>query len=339
VRISLSSLRRRRGAAPTRVLILCYHRIAEPGRDPWRLSVSPQHFAEQLAALARRARPVRLREVAAWLVGDGTTPGPGLSFAVTFDDGYADVLDSGKPVLEVAGVPATAFLISGEIGSNRELWWDELERVLLEPCELPAVLRLQIGSGERVWELGTAVRKAEDGASSWTAESGDDPSGRHALYRELYGLLLPQPAGERRGVLGELGEWAGVPLEARESHRLLTVDESHRLAAGGLVELGCHTRSHALLDQATREAQLAELSGARADLRALGIGVDDVAYPHGRWAPETKAIARAAGFRLACTTVGALVEAGSDRFALPRLVPTDCDGASFERQVLDHVLR
>jgi peptidoglycan/xylan/chitin deacetylase (PgdA/CDA1 family) len=48
--------------------------------------------------------------------------------AITFDDGYADLLANAKPLLERADVPATAFVVAGGLG--RPFWWDELAALL-----------------------------------------------------------------------------------------------------------------------------------------------------------------------------------------------------------------
>jgi peptidoglycan/xylan/chitin deacetylase (PgdA/CDA1 family) len=53
---------------------------------------------------------------------------------VTFDDGYADNLYNAKPLLERYGIPATVFLITGYIEDKRQLWWEELVRLLLQPA-------------------------------------------------------------------------------------------------------------------------------------------------------------------------------------------------------------
>ena len=49
--------------------VLAYHRVAAPDHDPWTLSVTPQHFDEQLAVLRELGRVDQLNEAlgASWL--------------------------------------------------------------------------------------------------------------------------------------------------------------------------------------------------------------------------------------------------------------------------------
>ena len=49
---------------------------------------------------------------------------------LTFDDGYLDNYENAFPVLKYYGVPATIFLTSGMIESEKRFWWDELYGLL-----------------------------------------------------------------------------------------------------------------------------------------------------------------------------------------------------------------
>jgi hypothetical protein len=68
-------------------LILMYHRVANLDSDPWGLSVSPQHFDEQLAILNRLTQPTRLKELSSALSsGDSTKPPVAITFDVDTDN-------------------------------------------------------------------------------------------------------------------------------------------------------------------------------------------------------------------------------------------------------------
>ena len=68
-------------------------------------------------------------------VSGGDVPSAGV--VVTFDDGYADNFHNAKPLLERYEIPATVFVTTGYLQDQREFWWDELERILLQPGTLP----------------------------------------------------------------------------------------------------------------------------------------------------------------------------------------------------------
>jgi peptidoglycan/xylan/chitin deacetylase (PgdA/CDA1 family) len=109
IRVS-RTLRQWRSRIRPGVAILGYHRVSDAGPDPLGLSVSPAHFRAQLAAIARMAQPLSLA-AAARSFAEGRTPSRGL--VLTFDDGYADNLETVLPLLEERAMPATVFVTSG----------------------------------------------------------------------------------------------------------------------------------------------------------------------------------------------------------------------------------
>jgi len=177
--------RQSRSSPEKKVLILMYHRVTELRSDPWGLAVAPRHFAEHLEILRQYARPLSLRQLSqALLEGDL----PDRSVVVTFDDGYADNLHNAKPFLERYDIPATVFLTSGFIGREREFWWDDLDRIILQPGTLPKRLKLVVNSDKYSWELGEAAHYTDDASqrhSRWRVRE-EAPSPRQSLYRSLW---------------------------------------------------------------------------------------------------------------------------------------------------------
>src|SRR6266545_4224534 len=91
------------------VPILLYHRVTRLSSDPFEIAVSPERFAEDLEWIRRYAHPLPLAQVCDALAGRKLPRG---TAAVTFDDGYVDVLDEARPLLERFDVPATVFVVS-----------------------------------------------------------------------------------------------------------------------------------------------------------------------------------------------------------------------------------
>jgi len=314
-------------------LILVYHRLAEVRCDPFSLCVAPQRFAEHLDVLRRTARPIPLGRFPRALRG-----GIALrrAVAVTFDDGYADNLACAKPLLEQFDVPATMFIASGQLNEVREFWWDELERIFLEPGTLPAILRLVVNGSSREWTIGDAIVYDESAClrhRTWRAWEVP-PTSRHALYLHLWRLLRPLHQSERRRLLDEISNWANCGVEGRDSYRTLSVAGLLALGSGGLIEIGAHSVSHAALCDHPVRIQRAEIRQSRARLEEiLGREVASFAYPYGAHSDETVDIVRDCGFACACTTEPDRVVRGADQFQLPRLQVEDWDGEEFARRL------
>jgi peptidoglycan/xylan/chitin deacetylase (PgdA/CDA1 family) len=317
-------------------LILLYHRIADSRTDPWSLAVTPRRFAEHLDVLKQRTRPIRLQQLSEVLLGGELPP---RSVVVTFDDGYADNLHNVKPLLESYNVPATVFLATGHIGCQREFWWDELDRLLLQPGTLPGTLRLSINGASYRWELGQDAHYSEDAYRrhcNWRAWE-NAPSLRHSLYRSLWELLHPLAATERRKVLDELVKWACAEAVVRPGYRCLSLREVLALVQSDLIDLGAHTVTHPALSTLPLDSQRDEILRSNARLQAItGRPTASFAYPYGKqsdYTAETVSIVREAGFACACCNFAGVVERSTDRFQLPRVHVEDWDGEEFARRL------
>jgi len=323
----LRSHARRIVGSPAGTLVLLYHRVATPAVDPWRLSVSPAHFAEHMAVLKRQAKPLQLRALRTAL-RTGKTPRDGV--VVTFDDGYADNLLAARPILERNDVPATVFVTSGALGTPG-FWWDRLARVLLRPGKLPKRLSLPVPGRTLDVKLGRDAQWDDAAAAAhpgWQPWGDEHPTARHKAYRIFYDALFPLGPEERETAL------AALP-RGPESHaeRALSIAELRTLAESDLVEIGCHTRTHPVLSRLTTEAQRDEIRLARRDLGAIiGSPLTSFAYPFGRredYDEGTVAMVREAGFSCACSNFAGSVAAGTDPFQLPRFQVRDWDGEGF----------
>lgn len=166
--------RRARARAGSGGLVLLYHRVAEVDRDPFRLCVRPEFFAQQLAVIREEANPVSLD---ALMRQAATGVAPAGSVAVTFDDGYEDNLSAALPLLQSAEVPATVFIVAGYLG--REFWWDRYLRLppararALPPLEtiacLPDAERRRL-LGEEASALSAPANHVEPRARALTRE-------------------------------------------------------------------------------------------------------------------------------------------------------------------------
>ncbi|MGW4158754.1 polysaccharide deacetylase family protein [Streptomyces sp. NPDC004788] len=99
--------------------VAMYHSIADVPDDPYKVTVSPVRFARQLHWLRDRGlRGVSVREL---LAATAAGRARGL-VGLTFDDGYADFLESALPLLRRHGFTATVYVLPGRLGGDNA--WD-----------------------------------------------------------------------------------------------------------------------------------------------------------------------------------------------------------------------
>ena len=323
-----------RNRAGQRFLILTYHRVGNLRTDPWSMTVTPQHFLEHLEVLRQYAHPVTLERLSRGFV-EGDLPDR--SVAVTFDDAYADSLYGAKPLLERYEIPATVFVATEYIGHTLGFWWDELDRLLLQPGALPEEFYLRINKNQYRWKLGKTDRHSGDTSRQlplWRV-GWDDSMFRYYLCHSLAELLRPLTEGERRKVLNELLAWASAEPGVQPGHRILSLEEVVTLAQADLIEVGAHTMTHPMLSLLPQASQRHEIVGSKTRLEEiLGQRVNKFAYPFGVPAKDTVGILREAGVTCACLLAQKYVNPLINRFQLPRVAAEDWSGEKFARWLL-----
>lgn len=301
-----------RRALPPRpgAVILGYHRIAEPtscpGGDPYRMCVSPAAFRDQMASLRDVGRPVSLEHLVH--AAQGGVPVEGM-IAVTFDDGYAELLTSALPVLERYEIPATVFFVSGAAG--RVFWWDRLTAQLADAD--PAVpIRVPTGTSEFLWP----------GVGSFDE-----------LRVRLHRVLRTLDDDDRDETLERLA--AAWEHETPELPRALSLDEARRLTRSAWIRPGSHSMSHPPLAEVDPQRAETEIGRSRERLEEeLECRVQLFSYPHGSRSATTDRLVRAAGYEAACISSQDSVRRDTDPFALPRVWATDRAGRSFRRRIV-----
>jgi len=106
-----------------RLVILTFHRVRPGGEEPATramrsLDVAVPDFRRILSRMREDYEPVALGDWAA-----RASPPARASFAVTFDDGWADNHEHAFPVLRELGIPATIFLATGAVEDRTPFWW------------------------------------------------------------------------------------------------------------------------------------------------------------------------------------------------------------------------
>lgn len=293
--------------APT---ILIYHRVVELDSDPQLLTVKPRNFDEHMRYLQEKFLTISLQELVKCLLQGNM---PKNAVVITFDDGYADNLHNAKPILEKYGVPATVFVSSGLVGSSREFWWDELERIFLthDYRTKPLVMNGQ----QHVWKIDSAQKARE-------------------AYFKFHRLLKKMPHAHREQVIDHLFQWSGTEISSRDSHRPLTISELQKLALGGLIEIGAHTVNHVVLSSESDESQHQEIVTSKQTLEnILGMQIKSFSYPFGGTedvSASTQALVQQAGFNCGIANVNSSIHSDANLFWLPRRLVRDWNIRDFQ---------
>lgn len=184
--------------------ILTYHSLDDGGSV---ISVAPEIFARQMQSLADAGIPVVPLED----LRHGVAP----QVAITFDDGYRNLLDHAVPVLERLGFPATVFAVSDWCG--RDSGW---------PSQPPAVPRRPLLDRDALRAMGRA---------GWQIGSH---TCSHPQLTTLDDAALERELADSRACLEEA---LGTPVESF-AYPYGTLDARVRAAAARHFELACGTR-------------------------------------------------------------------------------------------------
>lgn len=104
----------------SRAATLLYHRVNDFSKDV--LTVDTETFAAHLLAIRKYYSTISSSELVRSIQQKRRIPPTAV--VIHFDDCYRGVFTEGQPILQGAGVPATAFIASGFVGTERQFAHD-----------------------------------------------------------------------------------------------------------------------------------------------------------------------------------------------------------------------
>ncbi len=235
--------------------------------------------------------------------------------ALTFDDGFRDVVTNGLPVLERHDAPFACYIAPGFVDRTACPWWIELE--------------------ETISQLDRIELDLDGALLSLPARSRSEKS---AAFERLTLLLRKGDQESFVRNVARLSNCACIDSRALVDRLCLDWDELRALASHPLATIGAHTLTHPRLAPLPEDAALAEMSGSRERLeQGLGRPCRHFAFPYGdaqSAGPREFALAEKLEFVTAVTTRPGMIfpEHVTHKWALPRLSVNGLwqDAADFE---------
>ncbi|MBP6313494.1 MAG: polysaccharide deacetylase family protein [Flavobacteriales bacterium] len=296
--------------------VLLYHRVIKLETDPQQLSVDPDKFNDHLVVLKENYNVLSVQQFDRYLID--RTKFPENAVLLTFDDGYADNHTYARPLLEKHGMQALFYIASGYIGSQREFWWDELERLLLLNPDLPETLAFGTERIGPFWDIKPSSTELR------------------SIYERSLEELRGLPSIQRDALLDKL-RVAMHDRGHRASHLPMTEVELREFATSSSVVIGAHTVGHPSLARLAEDEQRAEITRSKQQLeKLLGAVVPYFSYPFGTGADFDKVtirVATEAGFDHVAANYPGAVHARSPRSAFPRFLVRNWDTKEFARNM------
>jgi peptidoglycan/xylan/chitin deacetylase (PgdA/CDA1 family) len=301
--LGVTVLRRRGKEFPA--VILFYHRF-QKRKGP---AVPPKLwidvFRRQMAHVRREYEVTTLDRLVEGVGTEGGFRNP--TVVITMDDGFRDNFELAFPVLTEMDMPATIFLTSGLIGTEKAPWVDEIGmaiwRTELKHLAFPELL------GEKTLDLSSA-------------------EGRGLASHELYERLLEVEHEKKEGLVLEVLEilWGDSGERCPNERVMLTWDEIRDMGQHK-ISFGAHTVSHPVLSRMPFEDAAREILDSKEMIeKQVGGEIKHFAIPNGRdedFTEELREFCKKGVFLSVATTNIGRVDPGADVYRLPRICPSE----------------
>jgi peptidoglycan/xylan/chitin deacetylase (PgdA/CDA1 family) len=291
------------------LIVLTYHRIADPAHDPFYepvISATPESFKIQVDWLCDNFRIVALDELIAQIEPGSRWHEPVV--LLTFDDGYRDNFDLAVPILRERSVPATFFIPTTFLEAPQLPWWDHVAYVIKQ-TKSPRLTLEPVPDSIAPMVIDLTARS------------------RFMAIKTIIGAFLDKTIVDDGWFLQQLAERAAVDADVKRlgCQLFMSWDQVRELAdSGSRLTIGSHGHSHSRLAGLDRDRQRFELTESKRILEThLGREVSALAYPYGwpgTYTTETKELAALVGYRIAFASREDLNRPGVfDRFDMSRL--------------------
>ena len=288
--------------------ILIYHRIL-PYNDPFAIGVTTlKNFNNQMEYLSKSFCIVSLSELISQIKTQSLKPN---SLCITFDDGYLDNYKYAFPILKKFNIPATIFLTTDSIDSDKILWFDNV-LFLIKNVKLS-----QISFENEIYDLSTLKLKK---------------IAVHSILERLkkYSPVLRDECIDNLRRICHLNEIDSTRL-------MLNWTEIQEMSNSGIF-FGAHTKSHPILSLLNKNDIRKEITESKNIIEdQLNTEIKSFAYPNGArgdFNSACKEVLIQSGFECAVTTIGTSNRMDNDLFELSRFLPWEQNCYAFLGRII-----
>jgi len=284
--------------------ILAYHRVrpfADSNMLMQEMIVEPEQFDWQMQNLRENFNVISLAELQQIMEkGEAFTENVAV---VTFDDAYRDNLEYAVPILEKYEIPATIFVPTAYIESERVFWWDLLANIL------------KMGFGQTI--------DFEHGGKRFCFRIYESRTLEKAFHR-MAGFVKTLSEEGRQDFFKKLCLQTDVDIDAaRSGCRALLTWEDMKSMDSGKTSFGAHTHTHCISSHCSLNQLKEEFVVSKEVLeKNLGRKVVHFAFPYGEQSDfnaESELLLKEAGYALSVIMEQGLVYPSDNLFQLKRV--------------------
>jgi len=259
-------------------------------------------FEKQMQFMVRHFSPVKASQAQNFTSSN-------IQFAVTLDDGYEDNYHVATPILKRLGIPATFFVVSNFVGTDRLFWWEQIAHMM------HASHRVELDLGSVVPTL------LKPGSGRTRLPLGDDHE-RDIAYRKLCSLIREGLTVDVESHVKSASDYFEIDIrEEGRQYDLMNWTQLKALVADGF-EIGCHTASHSNVIGCSEATLISEVADSLRMLEGrLDCPVESFAYPYGVYGGASKRIKNLlmeTNCKSAFTGDQGVVQSDSYAYELPR---------------------
>jgi peptidoglycan/xylan/chitin deacetylase (PgdA/CDA1 family) len=241
---------------------------------------------------------------------------PGVSCAITFDDGWRDNYEYAYPILLAHKIPATIFLVANKIGEQTGFWPEKLANIL--------------------WQYGEGIEtnKWEHSLFDWMRDAVKDDYNSKMPTQENINIIIENVKNRYSDEyinqkLNDIDMELNIDLSSMQRD-ILNWTEIKEMFDSNLIDYGSHTLDHIRLnDSVNKETILKQVLNSKISIeKNLKSNVSIFCYPNGDYCEYSDMLVRE-NYNAALTTNKGWNTSKSDPYRIKRInLHEDCSNTN-----------